>query len=446
MTTDATTDPDDRIAEAMELHHAGRRADAEAAYKSVLKANPKNAGVLHNLGVIAAEAGRRKEAIGYFDRAIASDPHYASAHFNKANALRALGHGDAAVACYRQTVALVPDHYEAHLALGVMWNAQGYRDRALDHFARTLELRRGEDDIGLSYKSFQQTTRPKLRHDAEQFRYLAALGRDPGRFEALARIYESVERDLEGATGDGGPVRLTDDQIDRLGETYNSPFHVIDAPELTAPAVNSDLDAVAIARIFADNAGVAPFDSLLSDKALAMLRRFLLQSTIWFDYAHIGGFLAAYLEDGLACPLVLQIADELRAALPDIFKDHALSQIWAFKGMDEQKGIDLHADDGAVSVNFWVTPDSANLDSDHGGLVVYTKQTPADWRLKSYDDDRAAIRAYLADADDTKIVIPYRENRAVIFDSRLFHGSDVVSFAPGYENHRISVTMLFQDI
>ncbi len=114
--------------------------------------------------------------------------------------------------------------------------------------------------------------------------------------------------------------------------------------------------------------------------------------------------------------------------------------------MDEQKGIDLHADDGAVSVNFWVTPDSANLDSDHGGLVVYTKETPADWQLKSYDDDMEAIRAYLADAEDTKMVIPYRDNRAVIFDSRLFHGSDVVSFAPGYENHRINVTMLFQDI
>ena len=112
MTGNATTDLADRIAKAMKLHHAGRSAEAEAAYKSVLTANPKNAGVLHNLGVIAAEAGRRKEAIGYFDRAIVSDPQYASAHFNKANALRALGHPDAAVVCYRQTVALVPDHYE----------------------------------------------------------------------------------------------------------------------------------------------------------------------------------------------------------------------------------------------------------------------------------------------------------------------------------------------
>jgi tetratricopeptide (TPR) repeat protein len=437
------TDIDALIGDAMEFHQAGKLAEAETAYKKALAANPKHAGVLHNLGVIAAGTGRAKEAIGYFDRAISVDPGYASAHFNKAVALRALGKLDAALAGYGQAVALAPDHYEAHLALGFLWNARGRRDRALDHFARTLELRRGADDIGLAYKSFQSTTPAKLRHDAEQFRYLAARAKDPMRFETLARLYEGVEHDLNG----GEPVnvvRLDDDQIARLGETYNAPFHVIDAPEGRGPAVNPELDAAAITGAYRANApGVAWFDDLLSERALALLQRFLLQSTIWFDYAHIGGFLAAYLEDGLASPLILQIADELRAALPDIFKDHALSQIWAFKAIDAQKGIDLHADDGAVSVNFWVTPDSANLDPDHGGLVVYTKETPAEWRLTSYDDDRDAIRAHLADAEDSKIVIPYRENRAVIFDSRLFHGSDAVSFAPGYENHRINVTMMF---
>jgi len=39
--------------------------------------------------------------------------------------------------------------------------------------------------------------------------------------------------------------------------------------------------------------------------------------------------------------------------------------------------------------------------------------------------------------------VPYRENRAVLFDSRLFHGTDAPEFAPGYENHRINITMLF---
>jgi hypothetical protein len=39
--------------------------------------------------------------------------------------------------------------------------------------------------------------------------------------------------------------------------------------------------------------------------------------------------------------------------------------------------------------------------------------------------------------------VPYRENRAVLFKSRLLHWSDAPEFAEGYENHRINVTLLF---
>ena len=42
-------------------------------------------------------------------------------------------------------------------------------------------------------------------------------------------------------------------------------------------------------------------------------------------------------------------------------------------------------------------------------------------------------------------VIPYNENRAVIFNSNLFHETDSYEFKEGYENRRINVTMLFGD-
>jgi hypothetical protein len=37
--------------------------------------------------------------------------------------------------------------------------------------------------------------------------------------------------------------------------------------------------------------------------------------------------------------------------------------------------------------------------------------------------------------------IPYNENRAVIFNSNLFHETDAIDLKDGYEN-RINVTML----
>ena len=36
----------------------------------------------------------------------------------------------------------------------------------------------------------------------------------------------------------------------------------------------------------------------------------------------------------------------------------------------------MHADAAAVNVNFWLTPDDANLDPDGGGLVVWDKEAP----------------------------------------------------------------------
>lgn len=39
-------------------------------------------------------------------------------------------------------------------------------------------------------------------------------------------------------------------------------------------------------------------------------------------------------------------------------------------------GIAVHADSASVNLNFWVTPDDANLDPDSGGLVVYPKVPP----------------------------------------------------------------------
>jgi len=96
-----------------------------------------------------------------------------------------------------------------------------------------------------------------------------------------------------------------------------------------------------------------------------------------------------------------------------------------------------------VSVNFWVTADSANSDPDRGGLIIHGKQPPPGWRISDYKADVAAIRAHLGNEEEDRIVIPYRENRAVLFESRLFHESDAVDFQPGYEHQRINITMLF---
>ncbi len=448
MATIAGIDVGQLIADAAVRHRAGRLVEAEAAYRAVLGIAPGHPGALHNLGVIAGARGDAAAAIAHFDAAIAAAPAYAAAHYNRAAACHALGRTREAILGMSRACAIDPGHYDGHRALGFLWLAQGERDRPLDHFARTYELRRGEDRTGIAGKSLTHATRGKLTHDAEQFRVLArsleARRRDGQRFAILANVYERVAHDF------GIDVHaLSAQQLELLGADYNTAIHISAAPACAESVISNRPDRDAIVRALMAQ-GVCPgtggavwFDDLLTPAALHRLRKFLVESTVWHDFSHIGGFVASYLEDGLASPLLLQIADELRSAFPEILGPHPLSQAWAFKGLDVAAAIEAHADDGAVSVNFWVTPDAANLRPGTGGLAVCRAPPPADWPLTGYHADKDRTAAFLEERAADTLIVPYRENRAVMFESRLFHRSDAPQFAPGYENRRINVTLLF---
>jgi hypothetical protein len=180
------------------------------------------------------------------------------------------------------------------------------------------------------------------------------------------------------------------------------------------------------------------------------LRKFLLGSTIWFDFFHKGGYMGAYLSEGLASPLVLQIAEDLREKFPKIFKHHQLTQLWAYKydsracqKNNSFRGINVHADFAAINVNFWIAPNSANLDPSSGGLVVYNTEAPIEWDFKTYNHNEQKIREEILKSNQKKTIVPHNENRAVIFNSNLFHETDNIEFKEGYENRRINVTILF---
>ena len=425
------------VAGAMTHFQAGRLAKAESDYRAALTIVPSDPAVTHNLGVAIAAQGRHREAVGCFDEALRADPGFVSAHYNRAVALTTLSETADAIKAFSRAVSLDPQHYQAHRALGFLWLAQGERGRGLDHLARTYELRRGDDRTSVARKSLTAATRQKLEHDAEQFRYLSQRTRDRLRFELLARNYRAIAEQLSDQV-----TPLSEAQIEVLGEDYNTAINLRAAPEVAGRTVNDRADQATLAAQFAAQ-GAISVDDLLTPPALEALRRFLLESTIWHDFSHINGFVASYLEDGLACPLVLQIADDLRRAFPDILGAHALGQAWAFKGLKTQSAVDVHADDAIVSVNLWVTPTEACLNPEHGGLTVCRTPPPVDWQIQGYEADQDRIVIFLAQNSDNSLLVPYRQNRAVLFRSRLFHHSDRPEFKSEYENHRINLTLLY---
>jgi len=63
--------------------------------------------------------------------------------------------------------------------------------------------------------------------------------------------------------------------------------------------------------------------------------------------------------------------------------------------------------------------------------------------IATYNDNEPAIRSFLAQSNARSITVPHRANRAVIFDSDLFHETDRIAFQSGYINRRLNITLLY---
>ena len=424
------------------LQETERFDEAVAKYRQALMLAPNYADVQKNLGNALHVMERYEEAVKVIEQVIAKDPYNADAYNNLGLVYQDLNRFEEAAGYFEKALSIDSDYANAHSNLALVLNALGRSDEAVIHFDAYLNMMRGPDAETNDLELFRLISRAKILHDIEQFHYLVDQG--DSRFAAVAETFEALSDDIDWPDGNEFRARLSDAQFAGVADTYNRPSNLVEAPRLVESTLSATLDADAITRDYFDNApGMTYFDEALTSEALTLLRRHLLESTIWFDTQHREGYLGALLNDGLACPLVLQIAEDFRQTLPAIFKDHRLLQCWAFKYDSSLDGIEVHADAAAVNVNFWVTPDEANLSPESGGLVVYKEEAPLDWRFTAYNADQGRIRQFLAQRDSGKMVVPHRQNRVVLFNSDLFHETDRFTFKPGYENRRINVTMLF---
>ncbi|HEX3701114.1 MAG TPA: hypothetical protein VHV27_10615, partial [Phenylobacterium sp.] len=97
----------------------------------------------------------------------------------------------------------------------------------------------------------------------------------------------------------------------------------------------------------------------------------------------------------------------------------------------------------AVNVNLYIAPDEANLDPASGGMEIWNLRASDEAEMRRLNSDEAAVRDHLARAGVRSMIVPHRANRAVFFDSALFHRTDTCRFAEGYLMKRINVSLLF---
>jgi len=160
-------------------------------------------------------------------------------------------------------------------------------------------------------------TAAKLRHDADQFDFLASRGILDSEHGDLSAQYRAVAEMLDARSRDAR-IPLENDEFRALWPTYNRLLHIRPTPRVSR-AISNHWDAQAVEAQYLDvPPGIVVIDEFLTRAALQELREFCLESTVWFANRYGHGRLGAFIQDGFSCPLLLQIAEELRAVLPRV--------------------------------------------------------------------------------------------------------------------------------
>jgi hypothetical protein len=334
---------------------------------------------------------------------------------------------------YRQALAMAPNLAQVHAGLALIVYLQGRPPEAIAAFRQAVQI--DPDNPDLLYKLGNMLLRDGAAGDSRVEECFACFARHARlTFRAATAPGEAAHR-----------IKHDREQQAYLSEHFGLKqwqYHLADGSRIAAAAVNPANTEGATHDWHKTHPQIIVVDDLLTPDALEKLRHFCWGSTIWRD-THPEGYLTAMPEHGLACPLIAQIDEEMRAAYPGILGTHQLRYLWAFKYDNMLRGVGTHADPSLVTFNFWITADEANLDPDRGGLTVWDVAAPKDWKTQQYIGDTPSSQAYVKRMGGKPVTIPYRSNRAIVFSSALFHETDHMAFKDGYTNRRINLTMLY---
>lgn len=494
----AAADCDALVELAVAEHRAGRTAAAQQHYLDALAACPAHPEANHNLAILLLQSGQADKAVGHFRVALENDADRELYWISFARALLLTGRPGEAVTVLKEGETYLPDsqalaqftqQVEA-MAGAEVANASPARPYSLA--AAQARALAGRGDIGAAMARI----RSALEHDRPDADQLLlqlgdllaergdtaraidtlrqALARNPALAEAHHHLGSLLSENGQVAEGFAHFVeraRLVHSENSEIGEpplAHKSKhdaeqleylvelgvlgpheqlsFHVADGARVAGPAVNPANAAQDLSgRWEQASPRYLVLDDFLMPEALDRLRRICAQSTIW-KRVYDAGYIGATPEDGFACPLLAQIVEEIQSLYAPILEQHPFRYLGAFKYDSElSTGTNTHADFSAVNVNLYIAPDDACLAKDRGGMVIWDLPARSESELRYYNTHERELRELLESRGAEQHRVPHRANRAVIFDSSLYHKTDECSFMEGYLNKRINVSVLFGD-
>lgn len=432
------------------LQQAGRIDDAIDSYTMATTLNPGFAEAWCNNGAAHQELGHMSDAVSFYREALRLRPHYPEALARLAGALAAMGETDEAIVSYRAALDLDPDDATAQANLTSLYiGDETDPDRAIAEsmksLAMLLQSQYGDTACAATIKRFGAEGIPlfRLKHDLQQAVYLAGRGVVIDGLSEFVDAGNGILARAAMANDPGLPVRLERAEAAALVPYLQSGhFHLSAGPP--AFVLNPEIDWAVEEQKYIESANeIVHIDDFLSPAALAWFQAYCLESRVWTkEYAN--KYLGAFSDQGFISPMHLQLGRELREKLPKLFGPHTLKRFWGFKyDAILGKGINVHADFARLNLNFWITPDEHNLTPGTGGLKVYDVPSPANWHFRAYNEGKDAIYRFIADHHGNSVTVPYKCNRAVLFNSAYFHETDELHFADVYEGRRVNVTYLF---
>jgi len=242
------------LVRAMELEEQGRFADAAAAFRAILAAEPANVGALLGAERTNAGIGRRDSTVVLARRALALDSTNRTFHVVLLRSLRALREDSLGAAAFERWVALAPRDAAPYVELARLLVAEG-RDSQARALIGRARSRLGDPGAVAAALAQIEMREASFTRAAEEWR--TAVAREPGMAEAAAYSLQAVlpdEREGVLRVLGGGPAAAVGRQIAaELLLGWNEPRR--SWTMLRAALADSLAQRTAAVRRFAERAG-----------------------------------------------------------------------------------------------------------------------------------------------------------------------------------------------
>ena len=221
--------------------------------------------------------------------------------------------------------------------------------------------------------------------------------------------------------------------IKENGHINLEPIHNLNANDFSV--LNENLNFNQICEDFYKN-GYVIFDNFLKEEYATRLKEFVYNTNIrndyYFDYAAINLSKKEPFHGHIWFPLLSSIVSEISSNF-SLFKKYEFVRGWAFIHENFQtRSVSPHLDGLPLTMNFWVTPEQCieTCSDEYNGIVI---------------TDAKSLRQFESEKNYKKINVPYKFNRAMIFNGNNVHYSLKSRFKDGYKNKKVNFTFLFKN-